>query len=41
MHEIPGSCICVAFVTEGTLFHSPEYLEAGKTEFGKNKKIDL
>lgn len=36
MHEIPGSCIRVAFVPEGTPSHSPEYLEAGKTEAAHN-----
>lgn len=32
MHEIPGACIRVAFVPEGTSSHSREYLDAGKSE---------
>lgn len=32
MYELPGSCIRVAFVPEGTSAHSKEYLDAGKTE---------
>lgn len=32
MHRIPGSCIRVAFVPEGTSSHSQEYLEAGKSQ---------
>lgn len=32
MYEVPGSCIRVAFVPEGTSAHSKEYLDAGKTE---------
>jgi amidohydrolase len=32
MYEVPGSCIRIAFVPEGTAAHSKEYLEAGKTE---------
>lgn len=32
MYDVPGSCIRVAFVPEGTSAHSEEYLKAGKTE---------
>lgn len=32
MYEIPGSCIRVAFVPEGTASHSQEYVDAGKTD---------
>lgn len=32
MYEIPGACIRVAFVPEGTSSHSQEYVDAGKTE---------
>lgn len=32
MYNVPGSCIRVAFVPEGTSPHSKEYLNAGKTE---------
>lgn len=32
MHEVPGSCIRVAFVPEGTASHSQEYVDAGKTK---------
>ena len=32
MYNVPGSCIRVAFVPEGTSPHSKEYLDAGKTE---------
>lgn len=32
MTEVPGSCIRVSFVPEGTSSHSEEYLKAGKTE---------
>lgn len=32
MYEIPGSCIRVAFVPEGTASHSQEYVDAGKSE---------
>lgn len=31
MYQIPGSCIRVAFVPEGTSSHSDEYLRAGKS----------
>lgn len=31
MHEIPGACIRVAFVPEGSSSHSQEYLDWGKT----------
>lgn len=36
MYEIPGSCIRVAFVPEGTPSHSMEYVNAGKTEAAHN-----
>ena len=32
MHEVPGSCIRVAFVPVGSVAHSQEYVDAGKTE---------
>ncbi|MBC2850470.1 M20 family metallopeptidase [Cetobacterium sp. 8H] len=32
MYHVPGSCIRVAFVPEGTSSHSDEFLAAGKTE---------
>lgn len=32
MYEIPGSCIRVAFVPEGTASHSQEYVDAGKSD---------
>ncbi|MDD3251586.1 MAG: M20 family metallopeptidase [Lachnospiraceae bacterium] len=32
MYEIPGSCIRVAFVPEGTASHSQEFVDAGKTQ---------
>ncbi|MGL5053883.1 MAG: M20 family metallopeptidase [Cetobacterium sp.] len=31
MYRVPGSCIRVAFVPEGTSSHSDEFLQAGKT----------
>lgn len=36
MYEIPGSCIRVAFVPEGTSSHSQEYVDAGKSEAAHN-----
>lgn len=36
MYYIPGSCIRVAFVPEGTAAHSQEYLNAGKSEDAHN-----
>ena len=36
MYEIPGSCIRVAFVPEGTPSHSQEYVDAGKTQAAHN-----
>lgn len=36
MYEIPGSCIRVAFVPEGTPSHSQEYVDAGKSEAAHN-----
>ena len=36
MYEIPGSCIRVAFVPEGTASHSQEYVDAGKSETAHN-----
>lgn len=32
LHRVPGSCIRVAFVPEGTASHSQEYLDWGKTK---------
>ena len=32
MHEVPGSCIRVAFVPEGTSSHTQEFVDAGKSE---------
>lgn len=32
MYEIPGSCIRVAFVPEGTSSHTQEFVDAGKSE---------
>ena len=32
MHEVPGSCIRVKFVPEGTSSHSQAYIDAGKTK---------
>lgn len=39
MYEIPGSCIRVAFVKEGTAAHSKDYLDAGKSEDAHNAII--
>ena len=36
MYEIPGSCIRVAFVPEGTGSHSQEFVDAGKSESAHN-----
>ncbi len=36
MYEIPGCCIRVAFVPEGTPSHSQAFVDAGKTEAGHN-----
>ena len=36
MYEVPGSCIRVAFVPEGTSSHTQEYVDAGKSEDGHN-----
>lgn len=36
MYEIPGSCIRVAFVPEGTASHSQEFVDAGKSEAAHN-----
>lgn len=36
MYEIPGSCIRVAFVPEGTSSHTQEYVDAGKSEDAHN-----
>ncbi len=36
MYEVPGSCIRVAFVPEGTSSHSQEFIDAGKTEDAHN-----
>ena len=34
--ELPGSCIRVAFVPEGTASHSQEFVDAGKSESAHN-----
>lgn len=39
MYYIPGSCIRVAFVPEGTSSHSQEYVDAGKSEDAHNAVI--
>ena len=36
MYEIPGSCIRVAFVPEGTSSHSQEFVDAGKTQAARD-----
>ena len=36
MYEIPGSCIRVAFVPDGTASHSQEYVDAGKSDAAHN-----
>lgn len=36
MHELPGCCLRVRFVPEGTSSHSMEYIRAGKTEDAHN-----
>lgn len=36
MYEIPGSCIRVAFVPEGTSSHTQEFVDAGKSEEAHN-----
>lgn len=36
MYYVPGSCIRVAFVPEGTSSHSTEFVEAGKTQAAHN-----
>lgn len=39
MYLLPGSCIRVAFVPEGTSSHSQQYIEAGKSEDAHNAEI--
>lgn len=39
MYDVPGSCIRVAFVPEGTSAHSQAYLDAGKSEAAHNCTI--
>ena len=39
LHRIPGSCIRVAFVPEGSVAHSQEFLDGGKTEDAHNAVI--
>jgi len=39
MYEVPGSCIRVAFVSEGASAHSEEYLKAGKSEEAHQAEI--
>lgn len=36
MYKVPGTCIRVAFVEEGTSSHSEEYLKAGKSDKAHN-----
>ena len=36
MYEIPGSCIRVAFVPEGTSSHTQEFVDAGKSDAAHN-----
>lgn len=36
MYEVPGSCIRVAFVPEGTSSHTQEFVDAGKSEDAHN-----
>ncbi|BDR73762.1 amidohydrolase [Clostridium tetani] len=36
MYQVPGTCIRIAFVEEGTSSHSEEYLKAGKTDEAHN-----
>jgi aminobenzoyl-glutamate utilization protein B len=36
MYEVPGSCIRVAFVPEGTSSHTQEFVDAGKGEAAHN-----
>ena len=36
LNEIPGSCIRVAFVPEGTSSHSQEFVDAGKTQAARD-----
>lgn len=36
MYEIPGSCIRVAFVPEGTASHTQEFVDAGKTQAARD-----
>ena len=36
MYEIPGSCIRVAFVPEGTSSHTQEFVDAGKTQAARD-----
>lgn len=39
LHRVPGSCIRVAFVPEGTASHSEKFLEYGKSEDAHNAII--
>ncbi|CDI50668.1 M20 family metallopeptidase [Clostridium tetani] len=39
MYQVPGTCIRIAFVEEGTSSHSEEYLKAGKTDEAHNAII--
>lgn len=39
MYKVPGTCIRIAFVEEGTSSHSEEYLKAGKTVEAHNAVI--
>ena len=39
MNMLPGSCIRIAFVQEGTVSHSPEYYDAGKTKDAHDAEV--
>ena len=39
MYQVPGSCIRIAFVPEGTSSHSEEYLKSGKKKEAHNAVI--
>lgn len=40
MNMLPGSCIRIAFVPEGTVSHSPEYYDAGKTQEAYDAEVN-
>lgn len=39
MYHVPGSCIRIAFVPEGTVSHSDDYVKSGKTDEAHNAII--